>query len=199
MYDYTELYQRCDKILDYMVNMGGRIMRSDLNGILPKDSTTHVALQHLLDDKCIQENPKGSSYYDIISNGTRIQGNGGYKEEFNRLRLADELRNVINQSILDTNTSVKETNKSVRSTNYWIKRTAIIGTVIAFVTLLFIGLDYYKTTQKTEKIDISPLTNQLKESQRLLDSIRKYQKGIEESLRTLENDSTKSFLIRTNK
>jgi len=94
---------------------------------------------------------------------------------------------------------VREYLQGRKSTNYWIKRAAIISTVITFVTLLYIALDYYKTTQTTEKIDITPLTNQLKKLQRLLDSIIKYQRGTEESLRTLANDSTKNVLIGTNK
>jgi hypothetical protein len=173
MYDYTETYQHCDKILDFIVSRGGRIMRSDLNEILPKDSKTHVALQHLLEDKCIQEYPKGSSYYDIIPNGTRIQGNGGYKEEFNRKRLADELKQKIDQSILDTNDSVDKTNKSVRDTNT-IQKWALGGTLfVAIIGAIFQGLTY-----KLEK------TNKTKETEALRDSIVL----IQERIRQLSND-----------
>ncbi len=125
MYDYNELYANCDKILNYLVAHNGRASRSELTSVIQSNPTIHSALQHLIDDGCIKEFPEGTRNYDIVNLGTQIQANGGYKEEFNRKRLADEIKNKIDQSIIDTNASVDKTNKSVRDTNYWIKRSSM--------------------------------------------------------------------------
>jgi hypothetical protein len=98
------------------------------------------------------------------------------------------------QKLVDA--SLLETNQSVKDTNYWVKRASIASAVIAFLTLLYIALDFYKESPKT---DISPLQEQIRQSSILLDSIRKHQKGIETSLQTLANDSTKNVLIETKK
>lgn len=197
MYDYTELYHNCDKILDYIVGRGGRITRSDLNSILPKDSFTHVALQHLIEDKCIKEFPDGSRNYDIITNGTRIQGNGGYKEEFNRLRLSDELKSTINQSILDTNTSVKDTNTAAQKlynetlpNSLKSQNTATnISIGVGIVSLIFIGLStYYQATDRTP-IEVQKLKEEVKETQKKLQTIQSSLEGINSSIQTTKIDT----------
>lgn len=180
-----------------MVSKGGRIMRSDLNGILPKDSTTHVAIQHLIDDKCIKENPNGSSYYDIISNGTRIQGNGGYKEEFNRKRLADELKSRIDKSILDTNDSVKKTNESIQTLNDTIlpenfKSQDKFGTRslwLTFISVFFIGVTAYlqyrdKTAQRVEE-----LKQEVKETSKTLKELQSSLKEVNSSIQKIKTDT----------
>ena len=139
MYDYTELYQNCDKILDYIVAHNGRISRSDLTGILPKDVKTHSAIQHLLDDKCIKEEPPGSWYYDIITNGTEIQGNGGYKELFERQKKqqqSQEGKDALTEKKLKIDLANAE---RVYKTYFSTRVMAIIATIVS-VALLFLKL-----------------------------------------------------------
>jgi len=139
MYDYTELYQNCDKILDYIVSRHGRISRSDLTGILPKDTKTHSALQHLIDDKCIKEEPPGSRYYDIITRGTEIQGNGGYKELFER-QIKQQQAQEGKDALTDKKLKVDLANaERVYKTYFSTRAMAIMATIVS-VVLLFLKL-----------------------------------------------------------
>ncbi len=71
---------------------------------------------------------------------------------------------------------------SVKKTNYWVKRTSIASAGIALVTLLYIALDYHKNTL----INLEPLIEQVRLSQQKLDSIAKYQKQTEATLRKIQ-------------
>lgn len=136
---YTELYANCDKILNYIVSKSGRIVRSDLTSILPKDVTTHSALQHLIDDKCIKEEPPGSRNYDIITRGTEIQGNGGYKGLFERQKKQQQEQKG-KDTLTDKKLKVDLANaERVYKTYFSTRAMAIIATIVS-LALLFLKL-----------------------------------------------------------
>jgi len=85
----------------------------------------------------------------------------------------------------DTNQSVIATNISVSTTNLWLKRMAIASTIIAAITGTFIGLDWAKDASP----DLQPLYKQLEQTRQLLDSMQKFQKGIDSSLRIAVKNS----------
>jgi len=136
MYDYNEVYQNCDKVLDYMVAHNGRVSRSDLKYVLSKGFNVHSAIQHLVDDNCIKEFPVGSSYYDIITKGTEIHGNGGYKELFERLKKQQEEQKE-KDALTDKKLKVDLANaERVYKTYFSTRAMAITATIISIALLL---------------------------------------------------------------
>ena len=136
MYDYNELYQNCDKILDYIVAHNGRVSRSDLKYVLSKEFNIHSAIQHLIDDNCIKEFPVGSSSYDIITRGTEIQGNGGYKELFERQKKQQQEQSgraeLSDKKLKVDLANAERVYKTYRSTRVM----AIAATIISAILLL---------------------------------------------------------------
>jgi hypothetical protein len=83
--------------------------------------------------------------------------------------------------------------ESVRTTNKWVKVTSIISVGIAAITGTFIAMQYFKDDGE----NLKPIYKQFEDTVPLLDSMQKYQRGINSSLRTMANDSLKKVLIET--
>lgn len=180
MNDYTYVFENADKLLEYYnVNAGNRqyFTEGELNKIITDLAMLKQAISQLIADGHITYSGSSENFiFTITGQGTILGRNGYYKEYLNRKRLSDELKSQINQS-------VEKTNKSVQDTNYWVKRTSIISVGIALITLFYIIKDFYKT--KKEVLTL-PLQEQERKSLQQLDSIAKYQKEIEATLRKIQ-------------
>ena len=91
----------------------------------------------------------------------------------------------------EINQSLIIANKSSVSANYWVKRMAIVSTVIAAITGAFIAGTFFKD----DAPNLQPINTQLELIRQSQDSMRKFQKGIDSSLQTMAKDSSKKIFV----
>jgi hypothetical protein len=139
-------------------------------------------------------------WYLIIGKGTQLFSTGGYKEEFNRLNQTEESKRQLDagnrtmmQSVIDTNKSVQTLN-TLTARNLRTQRTfAIVTLIVAGLSLVAISFSAYYAKKGVTSSDIESLRQQLQNSTSVLDSMRRFQRGIDSSLKKAVKDS---FYVR---
>jgi hypothetical protein len=100
-----------------------------------------------------------------------------------------KLRNIrddeFKESSHKANTSLVETNNSIKELNKLLFITNILGVVIAALTGLFIALQFFKD----DAINLQPISTQLEQIEKRLDTMQKSQEGINTSLEKAVKDS----------
>jgi hypothetical protein len=105
----------------------------------------------------------------------------------------DEFRNQVtrlNAVSIQANKSSIETNKSIRSLNSFQKW---VSTATAFVAVASFVAIYYSAKYAKAGVtsaDVQALTQQIKKNTTILDSVRRYEKGIDSSLRKITSDTS---------
>lgn len=87
----------------------------------------------------------------------------------------------VSNSIIKTNDSVQQTNKLVRDISKAQKNIAYISLGFIAISTIYLVATYYKDDSPVLK----SISKQLQQQERLLDSMRKSQKGIDSSLRIM--------------
>ena len=114
-------------------------------------------------------------------------------KELERIRFQKDLLEV-NQSVINTNKSFKNLNEEVIPKYSEIQRKVGNKTLlIAGLSTVFLLASVYFAKKGVTSEDIRLLNIQLQKNTRLLDSIRQYQKGIDETLQKAAKDS---FYVR---
>jgi hypothetical protein len=124
-------------------------------------------------------------YWASVEGGEFIE-RGGYKKRLQEdIETKELVRRQIETAINAGNSSIT-TNDSVRNLNIFLKRTNILTTIIAALTVVFIVLQYFKDDSK----NLLPITKQLERQTQILDSLAKFQKEIGSSLVNAVKDSS---------
>lgn len=149
----------------------------------------------LLDENLITVS-KDHIYYRITSFNNRNNVNSWYAggleasitknglqelSEYKKAKLADAAHQssmAVSDSIIRTNTSVQDTNKIVQDVSTTQRNLAYISLLIVALSTIYLILTYYKDDSPALK----SIDRQLQRQERLLDSMRKSQKGIDSSL-----------------
>src|ERR1041385_5015222 len=140
-----------------------------------------------------------SLYYKITTFSNRNSSNTWYVDGLegsitkNGLKELSDYKNskmaeAAHQSAIEVNTSILQTNQSVRDTNQIVTSISKTQKNIAYISLGFIAIStiyLVATYYKDDSPSLKSISKQLQQQGRLLDSMRKSQKGIDSSLKTM--------------
>lgn len=190
--EYTEPLITADKILDMLTREGspGYVMGSSLYSELggKQNKSINQALSRLTEiDKYV--NYKGGDHYYLSGTGQNFVNQGKYKglcerekERISKLSEKEKLEIDQLKSIIATNKAVQDNFKSQNITNN-------ISIGVGTLSLIFIGLStYYQATDRTP-IEIQKLKEEVKETQKKLQTIQSSLEGINSSIQTTKIDT----------
>jgi|SRR5579875_563645 len=204
MYTYNDLYQTCDRILELFVTLRPRLTDGEIYKELKTKTLSEIisALQELDVQKCItKEKTYAENAYSLLGFGRQVFDKGGFKEYLKELNRKEELKELIDQSVLQTNKSVVDTNKTVQKNATTQERLTTFALIIAGIGAIVPLITLIKDTmQPTQLIDTE--TKQImKAQQKSIDSLEQSLKSIENILKGQKNASyldTASTKTKTN-
>jgi hypothetical protein len=207
MYEYIEPYPTYDKILElFMSNPNHRLDEGDIYAKFEPDKQASVrsAMVSLEEMKFIKKDSPSGNWFILLDEGSSTYNKGGFSAYLDRERTADELKQKIDSSILETHNSIRETNQSVKDTNTAAKKlydetlpenfrsqniTTYISIGVGIVSLLFIGLStYFQATDKTA-IEVQKLKQEVTETQKKLQSIESSIREVNSSIQKTKVDT----------
>jgi hypothetical protein len=89
----------------------------------------------------------------------------------------------------NVNRSLIDTNESIRSLNSFQKCVMVITTFVAIASFIAIAVSAYYVEKGVTSSDVQELKQQMATNTEILDSLRRYGKGMDSSLRKIANDT----------
>jgi hypothetical protein len=175
-------YNQNDSAFDFNINQ--RNVREFIIG-LRSNELIYVDGSTLQDEiTTFEHRLKGNSWYLKGLEVSISKGGLDVLSEYRHSQLVEESHISamnVNASILQTNTSVQDTNRTVSEVSKTQRNLAYISLFIVAISTVYLILTFYKSDSPILKSIDTKLQNQ----EILLDSMRRYQKGIDSSLRIM--------------
>jgi hypothetical protein len=187
MHNYVEPYPTCDLILKLLVDtVGHRMDEGGINNEFRGNTHVRAALHQLVKDGFLEKDPPTSPYLLLLPKGAQLYSHGGYKEDFQKKRLAEEIKRQLDDATLTMSQSVKATNeamvRNIRRNNVIIVLTLAVAAISAFGTVGTFVISYEQGKQSKSPILQNILQKQEKAPQPLLKSVPGQGKDLKDSV-----------------